>query len=203
MVNCLVFSICYFWLHKIWCLQKFCLIKKWVVLEIFDKSVSKIMTLPNNLVLICRFQAIILHSVHSIWFVKYKFSAKLWFMKTSTRILKFESWVIKLIPDCIKLLVKCFETLHMLYFLVLDLYKFFFHSPYSWAICIFDSSSCTSLCLNKQGSKYAKVLNMPDIVHRLGSLCKILSFYWNKGVLKTFFQTAKIEFCGRTIMPIN
>ena len=34
-----------------------------------------------------------------------------------------------------------------------------------------------SICLNKQRSEYAKVLNMPDIVHSLGSLCKVLSTY--------------------------
>ena len=34
-----------------------------------------------------------------------------------------------------------------------------------------------SVCLNKQGSKYAKVLDMPDIVHSLGSLFKVLCTY--------------------------
>ena len=38
---------------------------------------------------------IILFTVHSIRFVKYVFSAKIWFMKTSTRIMKYESRVIK------------------------------------------------------------------------------------------------------------
>ena len=36
-------------------------------------------------------KTIILCSVHSTWFVKYLFSAKLWFVKTSTRIVKYES----------------------------------------------------------------------------------------------------------------
>ena len=54
MVNCLVFAICYFRLHRKWCLQNFCLIKKRIVLEIVDKNAFDIMTLPNNLVLICR-----------------------------------------------------------------------------------------------------------------------------------------------------
>ena len=36
------------------------------------------------------FKAIVLCSVHSIWFVKYVFSNKIWFVKTSTRIMKYE-----------------------------------------------------------------------------------------------------------------
>ena len=42
--------------RKKWCLQHFCLIKKWMMLKIVDKSVLKIIALPNNLVLVCRFQ---------------------------------------------------------------------------------------------------------------------------------------------------
>ena len=33
------------------------------------------------------------------------------------------------------------------------------------------------ICLNKQGSEYAKVLNMIAIVHSLGSMYKVLSTY--------------------------
>ena len=59
MVNCLIFSICYFQVCKkimFLCLQKFCSIRKWMMLKIVDKNVFKIMTLSNNLVLFCRFQ---------------------------------------------------------------------------------------------------------------------------------------------------
>ena len=69
----LIFSICYFWLHKKWCLQNFCLIKKWCwnsLIRMFLKS----------------------------WFVKYAFSAKIWFLKTSTTIAKYKSRAIKLNP---------------------------------------------------------------------------------------------------------
>ena len=34
----------------------FCLIKKWLMLEIVDNNVFKIMAMPNNLVLVCRFE---------------------------------------------------------------------------------------------------------------------------------------------------
>ena len=53
MVNCLVLAICHFRLCRKWCFQKFYSIKKWM-LEIFDKNLFKIMTLPNNLVLASR-----------------------------------------------------------------------------------------------------------------------------------------------------
>ena len=53
--GCLVFSIHYFWLRKK-CLQNFCLIKKWMMLEIVDKCAFEAMKLPDNLVLICRSQ---------------------------------------------------------------------------------------------------------------------------------------------------
>ena len=51
--------------------------KKWMILSIIvDKNVFKIMTLPNNLVLICNFKTIILCSVHSIRFLKMRFLLK-------------------------------------------------------------------------------------------------------------------------------
>ena len=51
-------------------------------------------------------KTIILCSVYSIWFVKYMFSAKIWSMKTSTRIVKYESWVVKSNTDVLVI----FET---------------------------------------------------------------------------------------------
>ena len=95
MVHCPAFSICYFRLRKKWCLQNFCWINKWLMLETFDKSVFKSMTLPNNLVLICKFKAIILCSVHSTWLVKHVISAKMQFVKTLTRIVIHKSRVAK------------------------------------------------------------------------------------------------------------
>ena len=50
------------------------------------------------LVLFVDFIAIILCSIYCIWFVKYVLSAKKWFVKTSTRILKYESRVVKSNP---------------------------------------------------------------------------------------------------------
>ena len=41
---------------------------------------------------------IILCSVYSVWFVKYVFSVKIWFVKTSAGIVKYESQVIKSNP---------------------------------------------------------------------------------------------------------
>ena len=44
------------------------------------------------------FKTMIFCSVGSMWFMKYKFSAKIWFVETSTRIVKYESQVIKSSP---------------------------------------------------------------------------------------------------------
>ena len=44
------------------------------------------------------FKVIILLSVHFIWFVKYVFSAKLRFVKTSTRLVKYKSRVVESNP---------------------------------------------------------------------------------------------------------
>ena len=52
--NCLVFSMYHFRLCKK-CLHNFCLIRKWMPLEIVDKNVFKIITFLNNLLLTCRF----------------------------------------------------------------------------------------------------------------------------------------------------
>ena len=52
----------------------------------------------KNQFLIADFKIITLCSVHSIWFVKYALAAKIWFLKTSTRIMKYESKVVKSNP---------------------------------------------------------------------------------------------------------
>ena len=72
---------------KKWCLQNFCSIKKWMMLIIVDKSIFKIITWPNNLVLITGFNTIIFCCVHFIWFMNYMFSTKMWLWK-----LLVESW---------------------------------------------------------------------------------------------------------------
>ena len=53
-LNCLVFAISYFQLCKNDVYKTFYLIKKWMMLVIIYKNVF--MTLPDNLVLICRFE---------------------------------------------------------------------------------------------------------------------------------------------------
>ena len=107
MVNCLILSICYFHLHQK-CLQKFCLIEKLIVVEITDQNVFKIMTLSNNLVLVSRFYN---HNlVFSSFYVIREICifAKIWFMKTSTRIVKTKSRVIKSNPA--SLLKACWKN---------------------------------------------------------------------------------------------
>ena len=68
--------------------------------EIVDNNVFKIMPLPFNFALVWRFEDH--NSVHPKWFVKYVFSTKEWFVKTSTRIVKYESRVVKSNPANIR-----------------------------------------------------------------------------------------------------
>ena len=70
-----------------WCLRNFCLIKKWMMLEIVDKNVFEIMIMPIIGYLFAGFKSTTL------------FSAKIWFVKTSARMTKYESRVVKLNPD--------------------------------------------------------------------------------------------------------
>ena len=72
-------------------LQNFCQRKKWIVLEIADKNVSKIMAMPSNLVPVCSFKTIILCSVHSIIFVNQE--------PRISRTIKQKSQVIKRVTD--------------------------------------------------------------------------------------------------------
>ena len=94
MANCLVVAISCFRLQKVPYLQNFYSVKKWILLEIVDKNVLKLMTLPNNLLFV-GFKTLTLCSVHSAWFVKYVFSANIWFVKTSNTISKYQSRVVK------------------------------------------------------------------------------------------------------------
>ena len=71
--------------------------------------------------LFAAFKTIILCSVHSLWFVKYVFSAKIWFMKVSPRIVKYESLVTKSNPERLKkndqLFKLCFwSSIHFFHF---------------------------------------------------------------------------------------
>ena len=56
---------------------------------------------------------IILCSIHFIWFVKYMFPAKIWFAKTSTIIVKYESRVVKSNP--VLVVKKCIMVGDILY----------------------------------------------------------------------------------------
>ena len=98
MVICLVFAICYFRPPEKWCLRNFCSTKKWMMLAIVNGNVFKVLTLPNNLIIICRRPwpcvLLTLHDSSKMCL----FSAKLWFLKTLTRIVKYESEVIKSNP---------------------------------------------------------------------------------------------------------
>ena len=82
MLNCLVFGNSYFELHKKWYLQNFCLRKKWIMLEIVEMSASEIMTLPNNLILTCRFldSNPVLSSQYDLWNIHFllNFRLELW-----------------------------------------------------------------------------------------------------------------------------
>ena len=72
-----------------------------MMLKIVAKNVFKIMTMPNNWVghdhnlAFCSF-----YTIREI-----VFSAKIWFVKTSTRVVKYESQVVKSNPPC---LTTCF-----------------------------------------------------------------------------------------------
>ena len=65
-------------------------------------------------------KAIIQCSSHSAWFVKYVFSAKIWFMKPLTRIMIYESWIVKLKLEDVLHFCSCCKCL-ILYFCITDL----------------------------------------------------------------------------------
>ena len=103
-VNCLVFSNCYNWHCKYWYLQNFCLRKKWKMLQIIIIIITVFLKLWYCQIiwyLFAGFKVIILCSFHSIWFVKYVFSAKLRFVKPSTRLVKYKSRVLKSNPELV------------------------------------------------------------------------------------------------------
>ena len=68
------------------------------MLEIVDKNAFEIWQCRVICYFFVGFKIIMLSSAHSIWFVKYVFLAKTWFVKTSTRIVKYESRVVKSNP---------------------------------------------------------------------------------------------------------
>ena len=69
------------------------------MLEIVNKNVFNIMTMPNNLEHICKFyhHNLVFSSFCTIH-EKICFLQKIWFLKNSTRVVKYESWVVKLNP---------------------------------------------------------------------------------------------------------
>ena len=82
---------------------------KIVFVQLFpDKEINNLEILDNVFIiwhcwriwyLFAGFKAIILCFVYSVPFVKYQFSAKIWFVKTSTIIMKYKSRVVKSNPD--------------------------------------------------------------------------------------------------------
>ena len=51
MVHCLVLSLCCFRFRKKWCLHNFCSMKDWMMKEIVQRNVFKIIALLNNFIL--------------------------------------------------------------------------------------------------------------------------------------------------------
>ena len=101
MANCLSFSICYFRLGKK-CLQNLYSKIEWSS----TKNFLRLWHCQIIWYLFESFKTIMLCSVRSIRFVKYVLSAKIWFMKTSTRIVKYESRVVRLNSVSVKSLLK-------------------------------------------------------------------------------------------------
>ena len=72
--------------------------RKWMMLETINKNAFEIMTLPNNLVLICRFED------HNLMFCSLYMVCNICFLlkhgsqKTSARVVKYESQVVKSNP---------------------------------------------------------------------------------------------------------
>ena len=94
MVNCPIFWICYFRLGKKWCLQNLHSKKEWSSTIIF----SQLWQCQIIWYLFESFKTIILCSVCSMQFVKYVLPIKIWLVKTLTRIVKYESRVVKSNP---------------------------------------------------------------------------------------------------------
>ena len=94
MVNCPIFWICYFRLGKKWCLQNLHSKKEWSSTIIF----SQLWQCQIIWYLFESFKTIILCSVCSMQFVKYVLPVKIWLVKTLTRIVKYESRVVKSNP---------------------------------------------------------------------------------------------------------
>ena len=89
----LSFENCYFRFRKKWCLQNFYSIKKeWSSIKIF----LELWHCRIIWYLFEGFKTTIVCSVHSVRFV---FSTKIWFVKTSTRIVKYKSRIIRSSPD--------------------------------------------------------------------------------------------------------
>ena len=96
--KCLVFAICYLGIKKLSLKNIFALQRnRWCwksAIRMFLKKIHCQITLY----LFAGFKTIFLCSVYTLWFMKYVFTAKIWFVKTSTRIVKYESGVVKSDP---------------------------------------------------------------------------------------------------------
>ena len=87
-----------FSVRKKWCLQTLARQRNgwWWTLSI--RMFLKVWLCRIIWYLFAGFKTITLCSVSSIWFMKYVFFAEIWFVKTSTRIVKYESRVVKSNP---------------------------------------------------------------------------------------------------------
>ena len=55
----------------------------------------------------------------------------------------------------------------------------------AYALAMLNMLEYACIYLNKQSSQYARILNVFDAVHRIKSLYKKVSGYWDKGVFRT------------------
>ena len=80
--NCLVFAICYLWVHKNISLQNIFAQQKnrWCWKLAIGMFLRK-WRCHITLYLFAGFKSIFLCSIHSLWFVKYVFTANIWFVK--------------------------------------------------------------------------------------------------------------------------
>ena len=92
--NCLIFAICYLRVRKKWFLQNFARQRNGCCCKSSIRML-KFWHCQIIMYLFAGFKTMILCSIHSLWFVKYVRSAKIWSVKTSTRIVKYESRVVK------------------------------------------------------------------------------------------------------------
>ena len=189
MVNCLVFSNCYIRHCKNWYLQYFCLIKKRKMLEIIIIIIIVFLKLWHCQIiwyLFACFKVIILGSFHSIWFVKYVFSAKLRFVKPSTRLMKYESRVLKSNPE----LVNNSIVDHLEQCGLFSVFHNGFRSSQSTADLLKVVSDRIARAFNRSGATQAVALDISkafDRVWHAGLLHKLKSWNFRSDIWPYFF----------------